>query len=168
MAKKTMRMWLLHDRKAHIKAFTIQELLVAMVISSLIIGMVYAIYVQLNKQLYTYGRHQEEMVSFNQFKHVLATDLFLGLAIEKETENRLTIRFRQGEHGYLFLEDKVIRNREGALQDTFDLGISGFELKANESYMGIALTTKMDGEPITIYEAKEIPIADRINSMYTK
>ena len=160
-------MWFPNSSRTHIKAFTVQELLIAMVISSLIIGMVYGIYVQLNKQLYTYSRHQQQMVVFNQFKQVLASDLFFAKSIEEDLDNRLTIKFREGgEHGYLFLHNKVVRNRDGVLKDTFDLNVSDFTLNHNESYSNIALTTELDGELITIFEGKEITIADRINSMY--
>ncbi|UII80122.1 type II secretion system protein J [Flagellimonas sp. CMM7] len=145
-----------------------QELLVAMVISSLIIGLVYSIYVQLNKQLYSYSVRQQEMVVFEQFKQVLASDIFKAMAIEKSSENNLRIAFRDGEHNYLFLMDKVVRNRKDMVKDTFHLAFSEVALKQNKNHTSIELTTILGGEPFTLFEGKEISAANRINSIYNK
>ena len=53
---------LLPNNYTYKKAFTVQELLVGMVVSSLIMGMIYAIYVQLNRQLVTYDITRQELI----------------------------------------------------------------------------------------------------------
>lgn len=159
-------MWLHNKKISMIKAFTVQELLVTMVISSLIMGMVYVIYVQIHKQLYTFSEYGQQQMDYNQFKTVLASDIFYAKNIERYGESGLKLCFGKEEYQYLFLRNMVVRDRQGEAMDTFNIKTTSFEFEEKEDYRTLRLGAQIQGEPLTIFEAKEIEVADDINQMY--
>ncbi|MBR9855992.1 MAG: hypothetical protein GYB37_15730 [Algicola sp.] len=158
-------MWLSNMEMGYKKGFTVQELLVAMLVSSLIIGMIYTIYAQLNKQLYAYRDSYVERMEYQQFKKVLATDVFMGHTVERYGSNSIGIHFRKDTYTYVFLKDMVVRNRNG-VKDTFDIKIASIKMDVTERYISIWLNAFVEDEPILIYEAKETVLADKINKEY--
>ena len=162
-----MNMWYCNSDKIYRKAFTVQELLIAMVVSSLIMGMMYAIYVQLNQQLYAYRDYAQEQMEYNQFKSILASDLFHAHEIEAMEDNVIKLGFKEGRtHEYHFFAHRVVRERTDVLRDTFAIGITAFHWEENQWGTRLRLETELGGIPITMTEVMETPIADQINKMY--
>lgn len=159
-------MWPYLKKRLFHSAFTVQELLVTMVVSSLVMGIVYAIYVQLNKHLYAFGEYGQQQMEYNQFKAVLASDIFFAQSIEKQRENGLTIHLREENREYHFLKDMVIRHGKGEPRDSFAIETLSLEVVENESYTFLKLDMVMGGQPLTIFEAKEVQVADQMNQMY--
>lgn len=153
-------------KRLYHSAFTVQELLVTMVVSSLVMGMVYAIYVQLNKQLYAFSEYGQQQMEYNQFKAVLASDIFFAQSMEKQGENGLTIHFREGNREYQFLKDMTVRHGKGEPRDTFAIETLSVEVAENDGYTSLKLNVVMGGQPLTIFEAKEVQVADQMNQMY--
>lgn len=147
-----------------------QELLVSLVISSLIIGMVYTIYAQLNKQLFSYSQDQEEIMVFNQFRHIVSKDISLAKSIDKTGDEELEVIFPDKSHTYTFKYGQVIRDRENNIKDTFEIAIQKMEL--NQEVTGtvgdqtLTLTTSLLDEDIVLFENKSRSIADKINDLY--
>jgi type II secretory pathway component PulJ len=153
--------------KTYSKAFTVQELLVGLVVSSLIMGMIYGIYVQLNKQLVTYDLTRQELMVFNQFKQLLASDFALANSIEQTGNTTITFDFSDKEYTYQFLSNVAIRTRENNVKDTFAIAIMDFDLNTNpNSFHTLVVHTRLMNETIQLYESKEIELASQINKMY--
>ena len=151
-------------------AFTVQELLVGLVISSLIIGFVYGIYVQLGKQMMAYQNDQEAHMHHNQFRQILAKDVHLGEVIVAQDANSFSVQRKGTEHRYTIMKDIIVRNRPNGIRDTFFIRARDFELKevTNTDHTGQALLveTELFGETITLFESKWQSVANRINERY--
>lgn len=161
-----MNMWSYPKERSLQKAFTVQELLVTMIVSSLVMGMVYAIYVQLNKQLNAFSEYGQQQMEYNQFKTELASDIFFAQRIEKQRQDGLIFHLKEGNRKYEFLEDMIVRHVQEVQRDTFFIETRSLEVVENESYTFLKLDVVIGGQPLTIFEAKEVQVVDKINLMY--
>ncbi len=153
------------------KAFTVQELVVSLVISSIIIGMMYTLYIHVNKQLIGYNDDQRELMIFNQFRQVLCKDVLLATHIELNNTREFTIVFPNDSYSYRITKNSIIRNRNNGFKDTFNLEVTQIELtndKVEEMSVdkAIRLHTRLMGEEIILFEGKTGSNANRINEFY--
>lgn len=153
------------------KAFTIQELVVSLVISSIIIGMIYTIFIHINKQLIGYNDDQQELMIFNQFRQVLGKDILFATHIEQNDPKEFTIVFSNDSYSYKITKNSIIRDRNNGLKDTFNLEVTKIELtnnKVEEMLLdkAIRLHTRLMGEEIILFEGKIESNANRINELY--
>lgn len=158
------------NKKTHSKlpAFTMLELMIGMVISSLIITMVYYIYDNLSKQVVMYTRQQNDLALYNQFQSFLSKDIRLSNTIAI-TDNSVALMHYNKEIKYTFLKDKIIRKAEKTI-DTFGIKVLGVTLneteKIEERYQFVKLKLNVIGTTIDFFESKEISLASRINKHF--
>ncbi len=104
-----------------LRAFTLMELLVGMIISSIVISFGYAAYTLIYKQFISYRHTKEKVMELAQFDQVLSNDL-LRAEVVYFHENALqffqknAIRTLQ----YNFYDDLILR-KENELTDTFKI-----------------------------------------------
>jgi hypothetical protein len=148
-----------------------QELLVGMVISSIIIGMMYTIYVQINEQMLGHNKNQQELMEFNQFRQILSKDMLLAKSIEGSNEKEFKLTFNKEDYTYTLNENMIIRDRNNSVKDTFNLVFTRMEIKEDDKdgaqgNKTLLLTTKLLGEEIILFESKSIANANQINDLY--
>lgn len=105
------------------------ELLVAMVISSLVIGASYVTYDIVYKQFLSFKQVDRNVLDALTLRNVLNNDIAAGEFLYKVNNGVRIIGFEKEEYQYTFGSEFIVRN-EGATRDTF-LVASG-EVKYNE------------------------------------
>jgi len=112
-----------------LKAFTILELLVAMVISSLVIGASYFTYDIVYRQFLNFKNVDRNVLDALTFRNVLNNDIAAGEFVYKASDGIHIVDFESVEYNYSFRDDLIIRN-VGTARDTFHLRTG--EVKYNE------------------------------------
>jgi hypothetical protein len=161
----------LNNKKyTYTKAFTVQELLIGMVISAIIIGMTYTIYAQINKQLYVYQQNQDEIMEFNQFRQVFSKDIALCQYFKLLNNRELCLVFSNGNYAYRFENSQVVREREEGIKDTFKLSVAQLVVKEEigtiSKHQTVQVHTSLLQEKIELFESKKEPIAITINNLF--
>lgn len=145
------------------------ELVVALAISSLVIGMVYIIYDHINRQMVQYSMQQNELMEYNQFQSFFTSDIYLCDEIKMKKDDELVLIFNDKEFIYGFKPDYITRNRLFTV-DTFKVKTNGLEFnKADEidgDYNTINLTIDLLKQSVVLFESKRINLADKINSHF--
>jgi prepilin-type N-terminal cleavage/methylation domain-containing protein len=120
-------------------AFTLIELLIGMIISSIVIGFGYAAYSLIYKQYLAYKHVKEKVVEITLLNHVLSTDM-LNAEIISFNENTLSlVGTNQNSLQYLFQDTLIVRT-ENELTDTFN--ISALNVKTDFLFPDQAIFVK--------------------------
>lgn len=106
-----------------LRAFTVLELLVAMVISSLAIGASYLSYDIVYKQFLNFREVDKNVLDALTFTNVLKNDIGTGQFLYKTNNGVRIVDLQGNEYTYTFGKEQIIRNA-GASRDTFHLGTS--------------------------------------------
>jgi prepilin-type N-terminal cleavage/methylation domain-containing protein len=121
-----------------LRAFTLLELLIGMIISSIVIGFGYAAYSLIYKQYLVYKQVKEKIVEITQLDHVLSTDM-RNAEIISFNEHTLSL-FGQNQHTLEYdFQDSLIVRKENELSDTFKIPAvniqAGFLLPGNTAFV---------------------------------
>lgn len=111
-----------------VKAFTLLELLIAMIISSIVIAFGYEVYSIMYKQFLSYKKAKTEIVNTMQFNTVLTNDFYNS---EEITFNENTIAvFRKNNEPlhYTFNDNYILRTRN-EIMDTFKITATNIQEK---------------------------------------
>ena len=130
-----------------LKAFTILELLVAMVISSLVISASYLTYDIVYKQFLTFKKVDSNVLQALTFSNILNNDIATGEFVYKSNNGINVIGFDGNETTYYFGSDHIIRNVAGVI-DTFS--IPATNVKYGEMEGGLMGNGLLDKFEITI------------------
>ena len=109
-----------------LKAFTVLELLVAMVISSMVIGASYFTYDIIYKQFLNYKQVDRNVLDALTFRNVLNYDFATGEFIYKMNDGISITKFDGTERQYAFSNGTIIRSA-GSVKDTFYLNCSDWK-----------------------------------------
>ncbi|WP_205511070.1 PulJ/GspJ family protein [Longitalea arenae] len=115
-------------RITRLQSFTIIELIMAMLISSVIISMVYYVYILFNHQFSNYREKAGAIDEYLVLQKALQTDIESADAIRAPSANEMTCSSNAAEQmiSYTFSEGFITRS-DGAVLDTFHIKNSGFE-----------------------------------------
>ena len=123
-----------------IRAFTIIELVVVMILSGIIIGIVYSAYQIVSSQYENYRKANNQNTSMAVLTLLLNRDFSTAYSIKKEGER---ISFFDQENkvcSYAFAEDFIIRSTN-AVEDTFHIHTFNIEVlflnQPQSSYTGL-------------------------------
>lgn len=97
-----------------LKAFTLGELLVVMIVSSIVISVTFLVLNIIRKQVITMQENYEKKQAFRFFETTFSRDFNLNTAFYYVKEKRLNLTNTKDSIQYLFLDTMVLRN-----QDTF-------------------------------------------------
>jgi len=114
-----------------LKAFTVLELLVAMVISSLVISASYFTYDIIYKQFLNYKKVDKAVLDAITFRNVLNADFAAAKFVYKSGNGIRIVDFDDREYKYSFSKDQIIR-KVGAASDAFLLNTSEIKYKELE------------------------------------
>ena len=119
-----------------LKAFTLLELLIAMVISSIVVAFGYSVYSLMYKQYLSYKKTKTEIVKTMQFNTVLTNDFYNSEEITF-SENTIAIFRKNNEPLIYTFNDNFILRKANEITDTFKIATTNIQEKfvfKNESY----------------------------------
>jgi prepilin-type N-terminal cleavage/methylation domain-containing protein len=103
-----------------LRAFTLMELLIGMIISSIVISFCYATYSIIYKQYLTYKAVKQEVVQTAQLNAILTTD-FLNAETVTYDDTKLTLNNTDASVLEYNFNDEFILRRQAEIVDTFKL-----------------------------------------------
>lgn len=115
-------------RSKKIQAFTIIELIMTMLISSVIIGIVYYVYMLFSHQFSNYREKANAIDEYLILKKAFQEDIDAASTIKTTSDNEVVCLGRPmvNEVHYIFNQENIIRSTAGT-QDTFHIKKSGYE-----------------------------------------
>src|ERR1035437_4240342 len=119
-----------------LKAFTLLELLIAMVISSIVVAFGYSVYSLMYKQYLSYKKTKTEIVKTMQFNTVLTNDFYNSEEITF-SENTIVIFKKNNEPLLYTFNDNFILRKTNEITDTFKIATTNIQGKfvfKNESF----------------------------------
>lgn len=144
-------------------------MIIGMTISAIIIAMVYYIYINLSRQMQSYAQQQEILIQYNQFQNVWSREIATALTVKEVEDGSVKMEFLNNEIQYDFEREYVLRRQEEQI-DTFDIKVKGINIDIKENkektLQVFRIQTELLGEPIEIFEYKELKIANRINEHF--
>lgn len=110
------------------KAFTIIELIMAMLISSVIIGIIYYVYILFNHQFSAYRQKANAIDEYLIFRSAFQRDIESADAVTNPSTKEINCFTILGGLSvqYEFEDSCIVRSREG-VQDTFLIKNNGYE-----------------------------------------
>ena len=103
-----------------LKAFTLMELLIGMIISSIVISFCYMSYSMIYKQYMNYKAVKVELVEALELNSVLNSDISKAEKIVFDNNKLILIKEENKSFEYNFLEKYILR-KTGEVVDTFNL-----------------------------------------------
>ncbi|WP_423147020.1 PulJ/GspJ family protein [Rubrolithibacter danxiaensis] len=152
-----------------IKAYTILELTIAMLISAIVIGIAFSSYTILNKLYHVFNSKNKSITEFSLTNKILRKDFLQAKRIMK-TESGIQTIDDKGIVSYRFLKDYILRNQYDIRTDTLRLlneyVVCSFENR--EASIGdivdrLNFSTKIDNQVIMLDFIKEYSSEDLIN-----
>lgn len=110
-----------------VRAFTLIELLAAMVISSLVMSAAYFAYNSLTKSFLDFKKHTNNLTDATALSGILTHDINLAKTIRKNTTNDITLEMGNKKLQYEWKENFVLRST-GISADTFPLAVSDMKI----------------------------------------
>ena len=98
--------------KKKIRAFTLAELLVVLVISSIVIALGFSVISMLRKQVFVIQRNYNKKQMVQSFESVLQRDFNRGIATYDSNSENLIISSNKKRIIYQFLKEKIIRQED--------------------------------------------------------
>lgn len=111
-----------------LKAFTLTELLVAMVVSAIVIAVAYQIYSIASMQFGEYKKVNDKISNEVVLKGLLNMDFFTSTAVLQRSENSIEIHKQDTLIEYAWNEFFVLRTKNN-MRDTFFLEVESSELR---------------------------------------
>jgi prepilin-type N-terminal cleavage/methylation domain-containing protein len=101
------------------QAFTLIELLIAMIITSIAITIAVSAYVMISGQFYQHKKISDQLMSAAMLQNLIEQDFFDARTIRYTYPGKLFFSKDGSSNVYSFEEDKIIREMQGGLTDTF-------------------------------------------------
>ncbi|MDR6735546.1 prepilin-type N-terminal cleavage/methylation domain-containing protein [Sphingobacterium sp. 2149] len=101
-----------------LKAFTLMELTIAMLISAISIGMAFYMFQYFQQLFLQQQKQRQERFSYSLFKHLLEQDIDRSVWL-KTSENGLICENEFGNISYEFAPKFIVRNQNTVEKDTF-------------------------------------------------
>lgn len=109
-----------------LKAFTLMELSIAMLIAAICIGMAFYMFQFFQRLYLSQQREKQEQFSFSLFQHLLKKDMDQAQAVFY-AENELQLLDSAGTIRYIFTENHIARDHYQQQTDTFNFKISAID-----------------------------------------
>ena len=135
------------------RAFSLIELLVALVISSIVIGIACKMYLVANQQFRQYKKGADQTTREVVFKGLLKADFFQSLAVVRKSERSIEARLVDKVINYEWNDKYVVRIGAG-VKDTFFIPVTSTGLKFQNKEQGqsdelidqMVIVSKEDGQ----------------------
>lgn len=153
-------------RSHKVKAFTIAETLINILILSIISAMLYIFLTTMNKQFSLFERRKLATLDYQVFTGSFSTDMYNCNSIKfQDSEKKLELTYYNGDQvNYYFSNHTVKRemNREEAYFDVYLVDYTFETLENNPNYINYAqLKLKILTDTITRYYVKYYPLSEK-------
>ncbi len=143
-------------KRGKVKAFTIMELTIAMLISAIAIGISYSIFLIVSHSYQSYLTKSAQVATAQRLDAVLQRDFDRGLLVSKDTSG-IKIQYPSGQVIYKF--DTAFVVRKTATSDTFKVKTDSlrfsFEGKAFSEYQTPGPQNRIDQLDVTAFLEKQ-------------
>ncbi len=155
--------------KSFLSAFTIMETVITLVVSSIIIGVVYQVYLIVSLQFRSYQNDQRIVLEYSQLNTLFTRDFTTCQKILEVNNQEIHLKFPGKDIRYHFLKGQVIR--EGVYKDTFALNVKDVDWnswsKENPLKIeSITIQTELLGRDLEIFESKPVEISTVIEKTF--
>ena len=139
-----------------LKAFTLAEMIVVLIVASIVIAMGFVILDMVRKQVFLIQRNYQKKVQF--FEAILTRDFNSRNACYYKNQNRLSLKNTKDSISYVFTDTTIIREK-----DTFQIEVSikKLFLEGKETFsktidaLGINLSENYGGKELFISQRKD-------------
>lgn len=114
-----------------IKSFTLTELTVTLIISSIVIALAGTGLLMVNSQYKSFQIKSESLHQINLVHQLITKDIEKAETIFEEGEE-LILKFQNQQIVYVWGENQIIRNQNNLKTDTFKVAINNFRTSTNE------------------------------------
>ena len=122
--------------KQKVRAFTIMEVTVTMLIAAIVVMIVYTAYRIIGKSYTDYDQKNKMISELVVADKILKKDFSDALDI-KQTSDGIELSMQEGQISYVFGEKFIVRNQNQLRLDTFDLTNNKVVLKFKNSEAGV-------------------------------
>lgn len=150
-------------------AFTIMETVITLVVSSIIIAIVYQVYIIVSLQFRGYQNEQMIVLEYNQLNTLFTRDITTCQKILEVNDQGVHLKFPNKDIKYQFLKGLVIR--EGIYKDTFALNVKDVDWNSwsEENTLkseSIKIQIELLGRDLEIFESKPVEISTVIEKTF--
>lgn len=151
-----------------VKAFTLFELLIGMVISSIVIASSYFVYNLIYIKYLDYKEIRLNLVNFASFNAELEDNFYRSKSI-KRNDKELSFEFDNKTIYFEFLDSIIIR-KESQVLDTFRISVENFEFVENTEGLVsfVQFNSRLFDENCDLYFIKKYCAEELINSIDRK
>lgn len=154
---------------SELRAFTIFETIITLLISAILIGFIYQLYLVVSFQFQNYNTTQTEMGEYNGFITLLTRDFKKASRVIAANDEKLELEFPDRIITYDFDDNKIIR-RTG-INDTFNFPVSEVlwnrwspeNLVKEET---VEFNTELLGRKLKFFETKKVGMSQIIENMF--
>ncbi len=131
-----------------IRAFTVLELLMVMMLSGIVVGLTFLYFTQFRHYLQSIYQQESAYSQLHRFQFALQKDIALAKEIYAPSEDEIRIVFANDEVEYLFDSDWIVRETEMAT-DTIPLRIVDVSLNVLTEYNKLIgdIELELEAEP---------------------
>jgi len=141
-----------------LKAFTLAEMIVVLIVASIVIAMGFVILDMVRKQVFLIQRNYQKKQEVQFFGVTLTRDFNSRNAYYYKSQNRLRLKNTKDSISYVFTDTTIIREK-----DTFQIEVSNKKLflDGKETFsktidaLGINLSEKYGGKELFISQRKD-------------
>lgn len=108
-----------------IKAFTILESLISLILLGIIIGLVFTLLNLINKQVVQFNGNNSDELNYNFFDLTIQKDIYEAYDYSISGNNLLLINYDDSNIGYEFSNNHITRTKN-AIKDTFRLKVKDY------------------------------------------
>ena len=147
--------------KRKLKAFTLMELLIGMIISSIIIGFSYSGYRIIYSQFLDHKKVKKSILETAAINSILNNDFSNAQLIWTNDENQLDVYYNDKRELHYEFQDEYILRRDNEIIDTFNIGAQNIQKKIlfGNDYDYKNLTTEFSFESVILGEKETFHFA---------
>lgn len=113
-----------------IKAFTMLEALISLILTGIIIALSYSLFALVNKQMALFEKENMSIIEYNLFNSTLANDINNSNNFEYQDNELVLENYAKPQVTYRFETNYIIRALEGHKQDSFKLQVFNRDYKS--------------------------------------
>lgn len=151
-----------------IKAFTILEALISLLLIGIVIGIMYSLFNLLGKQLTKLQQENTEVTEYNMFNSTILTDIEKATSFNYYKES-LELKFYDETNVLYEIKPRNILRRNTENTDTFELKVLNsqfFTVEKNDGYETLALSIKVLNDTVYANYFLKKNLSEIINKAY--
>ena len=148
-----------------IRAFTMLEALISLILTGIIIALSYSLFTIVNKQMALFEKENTEIINYNLFNTTLTLDMNQCNGFSFKNHQLTLKNYAKPNITYTFGDTVVTRTVDGLNSDTFQLHVISttlLEAKTSQQHQ-LSMTLKLLNDTLTTHYFIKEPISGIIN-----